>query len=174
MCCPGWFCSPRAAQASLTARVPGRSPGAGDAAAQALLHEGSGLSAGHQDVPEQGDVGDGQAQGVDLGEAFLEGEGGHEAPELVEGRVDAEHPPPLAQVGGAALPGPLRWHGALVQLSIPARLCQPLQEQVLQLAIGIYWLPERKFRSGGSLLEVVARFLHALARQAQGSLATSS
>lgn len=168
------------AHPSLTARIPGRPLGALEAAPQAPLHVGFGLTAGQEDVPEEGDVGDGQAERVDLGQALLVGEGGHAAAELVEGRVDAEHHPALAEVGGAALPGPPRapcWDRGLVQLSTPwprpGGLCQALQEEVLQLDIGICRLPEEKFRSGVSPLEVVAKFLHALAHQAQGILTAS-
>ena len=41
-----------------------------------------------QHLPQQGDVGDGQAQGVDLGEALLVRKGGHVATQLFKGRVD--------------------------------------------------------------------------------------
>lgn len=166
---------PNIANPSLTTGVPSSPLGALGAAPQALLYVGSGVAAGQEDVPEQGDVGGGQAQRVDLGEAFLVGERGHVAAQLVEGRVDAEHPPPLAEVGGAALPGPPGW--ALVRLSTawpwPGGLCQALQEEVLQMCVGICRLPEERFRSGVSLLEVVAKFLHAPACQAQGIFTTS-
>ena len=39
--------------------------------------------------PEEGDVGDGEAERVDLGEALLVGEGRHVQPQLLERRVDA-------------------------------------------------------------------------------------
>ena len=39
--------------------------------------------------PEEGDVCDGEAEGVDLGEALLVGEGRHVQPQLLERRVDA-------------------------------------------------------------------------------------
>ena len=41
-----------------------------------------------EDLAEEGDVGDGEAEGVDLGEALLVREGGHVEAELLEGRVD--------------------------------------------------------------------------------------
>ena len=40
-------------------------------------------------TPEERDVGDGEAEGVDLGEALLVGEGRHVQPQLLERRVDA-------------------------------------------------------------------------------------
>ena len=40
-------------------------------------------------TPEERDVGDGEAEGVDLGEALLVGEGRHVQPQLFERRVDA-------------------------------------------------------------------------------------
>ena len=39
--------------------------------------------------PEEGDVRDGEAERVDLGEALLVGEGRHVQPQLLERRVDA-------------------------------------------------------------------------------------
>ena len=39
--------------------------------------------------PEEGDVCDGEAEGVDLGEALLVGERRHVQPQLLERRVDA-------------------------------------------------------------------------------------
>ena len=39
-------------------------------------------------LSEQGDVGDGESEGVYLGESLLVGEGRHVAPELLEGGVD--------------------------------------------------------------------------------------
>ena len=43
----------------------------------------------YQFPPEEGDVRNGEAEGVNLGEALLVGEGRHVQTKLLEGRVDA-------------------------------------------------------------------------------------
>lgn len=48
-------------------------------------------------------VHDGQAEGLDPRQPFLVREGGHLLAKLVEGRVEAEHPTPLTDVGCATL-----------------------------------------------------------------------
>lgn len=70
---------------------------------EALLDVRERVVLGGQDLPEQGDVGDREAQGVDLGEALLKREGGHVTAQLVEGRVDAEHAFPFPDVGRVSL-----------------------------------------------------------------------
>jgi len=67
------------------------------------LHVGLGVASRHQDLPEERDVRDGKPQGVDLGQPLLVRERGHVAPELLEGRVDAQHPLALPDVGGVSL-----------------------------------------------------------------------
>lgn len=70
---------------------------------QASLHIGFGIASREEDLAEERDVGDGQPERVNFGQALLIWEGGYAAAELVEGRVDAEHPLPLADVGGLPL-----------------------------------------------------------------------
>lgn len=111
-----------AALRSLTAGVPGRLLLALQTALQALLHVGFGIAPGEEDLAQKCDVRDGQPERVDFGEALLVGEGGYMAPELVEGRVDVEHPLPLADVGGVAVVGVSGgWRGA-VWFSSPRHL----------------------------------------------------
>lgn len=90
---------------SLTARVPGCLLLALQTVLQALLHVGFGIAPGDEDLAQKCNVCNGQPERVDFGEALLIGEGGYMAPELVEGRVDVEHPLPLADVGGMAVAG---------------------------------------------------------------------
>jgi len=80
----------------LTTSVPLRPLGPGVAVRRAApsrperpLHVGDGVGVGGQKVSEQGDVGDSEAQRVDLGEALFVREGRHVDSQLVEGRVDA-------------------------------------------------------------------------------------
>lgn len=56
-----------------------------------------------QDLSEQSYVGDGQPKRVDLGQSLLERKRGHVTAQLVEGRVDAEHAFPLADVRRVSL-----------------------------------------------------------------------
>lgn len=51
-----------------------------DLTPEAALDVGQRIEPRRKDFPEQGDVGDGEAQGVDLGEALLVGERGHVHP----------------------------------------------------------------------------------------------
>lgn len=86
-----------------TARVP---DGVGlilVAALHALVHIGFGVAAGHQDLSQQGDVSYGQSQGVNLRQTLFVGKRRHVAAKLLEGRIDAEHPLPLPDVGGMPL-----------------------------------------------------------------------
>lgn len=52
-----------------------------------------------QQVCHEGDVDDGKPQCVDPRQPLLVGERGHLPPKLIEGLVQAEHPPPLAHIG---------------------------------------------------------------------------
>lgn len=90
-------------RSSLTTRVP---DGVGlifVAVLHALIYIGLGVAAGHEDLSEQGDVCDGQPQGVDLGQSLLVGKRGHVTAQLLKRRVDTEHALALADVGGVAL-----------------------------------------------------------------------
>lgn len=87
----------------LTACIPGCLAVALQAALQALLHVGFGFAAGEQDVSKESDVRDGQAERVDFGEPFLVRKSGNVTPEPIEGRIDAQHPLPLTDVGGPAV-----------------------------------------------------------------------
>ena len=58
-------------------------------AAQAALNILDRLELAVQNLTQQRDVGDGQPQGVDLGQPLLVGEGRHVSAQLLEGRVDA-------------------------------------------------------------------------------------
>lgn len=69
----------------------------------ALVYIGLGVAAGHEDLSEQGDVGDGQPQGVDLGQSLLVGERRHVTAQLLKRGVDTEHALALADVCGVAL-----------------------------------------------------------------------
>jgi len=94
-----------------------------DLSLEALLDVREGVVVGDEDLSEQGDVGDGQAQRVDLGEPLLEGESGHMAAQLVEGAVDAEHALAFPDVGRV----PLHLvraarEAAVLAPAIPARL----------------------------------------------------
>ncbi len=53
-----------------------------------------------QDLPEEGDVGDGQAERVDLAQPLLVREGGNVQAELLEGSVDAAGAEPRGGGGG--------------------------------------------------------------------------
>lgn len=75
----------------LTARVPFSSVGL-DFSPETLLDVGEWVVVGEQHLPEQRDVGDGKAQGVDLREAFFVRERRHVHAELIKGRVDAAGP----------------------------------------------------------------------------------
>jgi len=170
---------------SLTAGIPGRPLLALQTVLQALLHIGFGIASGEEDLTKKSDVGNCQPESVDFGEPLLVREGRYAAPELVEGRVDAEHPLPLAEVGGAPLVAGAagRWRRGAVHFSTPrpprraARgrgasrggpggglLCRgaAVQEEAVQLSAGICLVPEKKFGSGVFLLEAVAKFLHPL------------
>lgn len=63
-----------------------------DFSPETLLDVGEWVVVGEQHLPEQRDVGDGQAQGVDLREAFFVWERWHVHAELIKGRVDAAGP----------------------------------------------------------------------------------
>lgn len=54
---------------------------------EAPLHVGQGVAVGGEHLSEEGDVGDGQTQRVDLAEPLLVREGRHVHPKLVERRV---------------------------------------------------------------------------------------
>ena len=69
-------------------RVPVHAARRPQLTAEALLDVGHWLEVAEEDLAEQGDVGDGQPQGVDLAETLLVGEGGHVSSELLEGGVD--------------------------------------------------------------------------------------
>lgn len=84
----------------LTAYIPCCLVMALQIALQALLHVGFGFAAREQDLPKESNVRDGQAECIDLGEPLLVRESRNVAPELIEGRVDAEHSLPLSDVGG--------------------------------------------------------------------------
>lgn len=51
---------------------------------QPLLDVREGVELGGEQFPKEGDVGDGQTEGVDLAEALLVGEGRHTCPQLLE------------------------------------------------------------------------------------------
>lgn len=70
---------------------------------EALLDVREGVILRGQDLPEQSYVGDGQPKRVDLGQALLERKRGHVTAQLVEGRVDAEHAFPFADVRRVSL-----------------------------------------------------------------------
>lgn len=70
---------------------------------EALLYVREGVVIRVQDLPEQRYVGDGQSERVDLGESLFERKSGHVTAQLVEGRVDAEHAFPLADVRSVPL-----------------------------------------------------------------------
>ena len=55
---------------------------------QTLLDVLDGLQVAEKDLSEEGDVGDGQTEGVDLAESLLVRKGGDVSPELLEGGVD--------------------------------------------------------------------------------------
>ena len=56
---------------------------------QALLDVLDWLQVAEKDLPEEGDVGDGQTEGVDLAESLLVRKGRDVSAELLEGGVDA-------------------------------------------------------------------------------------
>ena len=56
---------------------------------QALLDVLDRLQVAEKDLPEEGDVGDGQTEGVDLAESLLVRKGRNVSSQLLEGGVDA-------------------------------------------------------------------------------------
>ena len=55
---------------------------------QALLNVLDWLKVAVKDLPEEEDVGDGQPQGVDLGQPLLVGKSWNMAPQFLKGRID--------------------------------------------------------------------------------------
>ena len=83
----------------LATRVPLSSLGRLDLTAQAFLYVRQRIVVSCKNLAQESDVSDGQAQSVNLGQAFLVGKRGYMNPQLVEGRVDAAetrttHPAP--------------------------------------------------------------------------------
>lgn len=131
----------------------------------AFVHVGLGVTARQQDLPQQRDVGDGEPQGVDLRQSLLVGESGHVAAQLLEGRVDAQHPLPLPDVGGVPLhlvrgmhSGPARPARALcaeAHSSICAggavRLCADASSRGLRVEVSKGHLRVREPGPGGEL-----------------------
>ena len=69
----------------------------------ALVYVGFGVASRHQYLSQKGDVGYGQSQSVYLGQALLVGERRDVTAQLLESRVDAQHPLSLPDVGGVPL-----------------------------------------------------------------------
>ena len=83
----------------LATRVPLRALGRLDLSSQAFLYVRQRIVVGCKNLAQERDVSDGQAQSVNLGQAFLVGKRWYMNPQLVEGRVDAAetrttHPAP--------------------------------------------------------------------------------
>lgn len=76
--------NPRPHPSPLTARVPHVALVRGQLPPQPLLDVREGVELGGEQFPKEGDVGDGQTEGVDLAEALLVGEGRHTCPQLLE------------------------------------------------------------------------------------------
>lgn len=77
----------RAEVLRLTACVPDVTLVRWKLSSKTLLDVGHGVELRSQELSKKGDVGDGQAQGVDLAEALLVREGGYVRSQLLEGWV---------------------------------------------------------------------------------------
>ena len=87
----------------LTTCVPDRVGLVLVAVLHALVHVWFGVAARHEDLSQQGDVRDGQPQCVDLRQPLLVGKRRYVTAQLLEGRVDAQHPFPLPDVSSVPL-----------------------------------------------------------------------